>query len=158
MPLPVQTQLDSLTARLNLIDGLGLVYPAVGAIANLGNRINGMQSDLQAATLLMESVVDGYNNSVLALQAQFNAWPTAPTEASISTVNSRIDGVQSDLQAAILLMESIINSYQSQVAAYIALWQGKYNTSGGISSFTLLDTETGLPVVLSVSNGTLEID
>jgi hypothetical protein len=62
--LPVQTQIDDIVTRLNLIDGNGLTSPNSGAIAQLQARIRGVQSDIQAATLQMEETVGTYAGQV----------------------------------------------------------------------------------------------
>ena len=69
--LPVQTQIDNIITRLNLIDGNGLTSTNSGAIAELKARIRGVQSDIQGSVLQMESIVNQYAGQV----AQYiNLW------------------------------------------------------------------------------------
>ena len=69
--LPVQTQIDNIITRLNLIDGNGLASTNSGAIAELKARILGVKSDIQGSVLQMESIVNQYAGQV----AQYiNLW------------------------------------------------------------------------------------
>lgn len=112
----------------------------------LAPTLSSLQSEINQLTGRV-NVIDG------------NGLPV-PNKGQLNIINTRINGVQSDLQSSILMMESIVSNLQTQVNAYINLWLQKFDISvtspaNAPTQLVLADIVTGISYNIVVVNGTL---
>lgn len=86
----LQSELNQLTGRVNVIDGYGLPSPDKGVISTISNRITGVQTDIQSSVLMMESIVTNLQTQVNAYinlwLAKFGTSVTSPANAPTQIV------------------------------------------------------------------------
>jgi hypothetical protein len=68
----LSTMIDSLTTRVNQIDGTGLADPTLGSIPVLAAKYDGQRSDLINVILKLEQITQALQASVNTLQATLN--------------------------------------------------------------------------------------
>jgi hypothetical protein len=63
----LQTQLNNLAVRVSMLDGQGLIAPAVGFTTQTNARINGLKVDLTQSVLTLEGLLAKVTASVTSL-------------------------------------------------------------------------------------------
>lgn len=63
----LQAQITALKARLNVVDGQGLVDPTQGVLNQHLLKINGLKTDLKQSVLTLQSLLNGYVKQVTDL-------------------------------------------------------------------------------------------
>jgi hypothetical protein len=85
--LPVQTQIDSLAARVSALDGQGLHAPAKGFVQQTAARISGLKTDLVQSVLTLDSQLQDMHSEVSGLWRSFSTYlGISPPPTSLGTL------------------------------------------------------------------------